>query len=150
MADATTGLVSGASSGASAGAMLGPYGALAGGVIGGVWGLASGLGAAKARQKAQEEARRRAQAASDQVQGTGEAAAGASGLEMTGGSSMAQHLDLMAQEFRKNQELAMKQAALGKSLADKTSTVNFMSTLGSSLFNFAQSKNWWQQPKQEG
>lgn len=144
MADGTQGVAGTAAAGVGAGAKFGPYGALIGGVAGAAWGLYGSLRGNKARFEAEREQIRRQQAETAQVLGQGEAAAGASGLEVTAGSSMATHLATMAEQFRKNHDWAAKQAAIGKGLQDQAASVNFLSTIGGSLFNFAQAKNWWQ------
>ncbi len=139
MSDVLTGGLGGASLGAKAG----PWGALAGGVLGSGLSFLLGDAEAEARKKAGLERARRSQAGNMDTLGQTEALAGASGLEMTGGTSMALHLDNMAAEFRRQNEWNVRQAQQGADLAGLANGVNLGAGLTSSLFNFGQSKNWF-------
>jgi hypothetical protein len=124
------------------GSVIGPWGALAGGVIGGAAGWFFGSQAEEAKKKAALEQARRADAAHQEVLGEATALGGASGVEM-GTGSLQLHLDSMAAEFRRQNEWNVQQAREGADLGNLTNDLNLASNLGSSLYRFGASKNWF-------
>jgi hypothetical protein len=57
---------------------------------------------------------------------------------------MQQYLAGMAAEFRRQNDWAVRQANAGADLSQTSNLLQGLSGLGSSLFQFGQSNNWWQ------
>jgi hypothetical protein len=135
----------GAASGASFGATFGPWGAVAGGVVGGIAGMFLGDQAAEAKKKAALESVRRRDLGNAETLGQTAADAAASGVDASPGSgSAATYLATMGQEFRREHDWAVEQANKGASLDETANVLGGLSSIGSSLFRFGQSQNWFQ------
>lgn len=138
-------ILQGGASGASMGASLGPYGALAGGVIGAGASWFLGNQAARARRAAAMESVRRQDQQNAYTLGDATARAAASGVELTGGGdSFSKYLSDMSAEFRRQHDWAVKQANRGASISETSNAIQGLTGLGSSLFRFASSQNWFQ------
>ena len=124
---------------------LGPWGALAGGIAGAGLGWLTGNQAVEAKRKAALEQARRLSLGTMQAQGQGEAAASASGVEGNS-ASMQKYLADMAAEYRRQNEWAVSQANNAADIGQTTNTLQGITGLGTSLFNFARNNNFWQTP----
>lgn len=89
-----------------------------------------------------DEQLRRFDAEAEKRLGMARAAGAASGVEFESGS-LQTYLGEMAAELRRQVEWMRKAGYAGARITDQAGTFGLVSDLGSSLFRFGQSNNWW-------
>ncbi len=149
MASEAEGTIGGAEEGASIGASAGPWGALIGGMAG------AGYGWWKSHEQAQQqkleliEKVRRMKAAQKQVMGTAVSRAAGSGVEFDS-QGIQTFLGAMQSEFDKQLDWVRRSGGKSMSSTQQEGSWNFASDLGSSMFRFGESNNWWRSSPSQG
>ncbi len=143
------GAIQGAGQGASMGAAAGPWGALIGGIAGGAYGWWNAQSQAAQQKLELIETMRRLRLGQKQTMGKAVSRGAASGIEFDSGS-LQTFLAAMQDEFDRQADWLRRSGGKSVSATQQAGNWNFASDLGSSMFQFGESNNWWRTSPSQG